>query len=253
MEINVQTLYKSKIHIDLRDVDFTKKVKLSTLFSYFQDIASLAADDLGFGINHLNEEFGVSWILVKIRVDIERIPEWDEELTIETWPLEPGRIEFERDYIVRDQNGEVIIRAISVWVLMDLKERRLKRGNTIGIHYPKIIKERALDAKLSKLKDYGLPELAYKKTIGYSDVDFNGHLNNSKYVDYIMDCFSVNEHMKYRVQSIELNFINEALPGHTISLWKDETRVNDGYIYIEGLNENNNKTVFKTQLHIRER
>lgn len=253
MEINEQTLFKAKVHVDLRDVDFTKKMKFSSLFSYFQDVASLAADDLGYGINQLNKQFGVSWILIKIRVEIERIPDWDEELTVETWPLQPGRIDFERDYIVRDKQGEVIIRATSVWVIMDLKERKLKRSETIGITYPKIIKERALKTKLGKLNDFGHRELVYKKIIGYSDIDFNGHLNNSKYVDYMMDCFPIEEHMKSKVNSIEVNFINEALPGQTISLWKDITKADEGCVYIEGVNDNNNKTVFKAQIHITEK
>lgn len=79
------------------------------------------------------------------------MPEWDEKITIETWPLEPKRIEFEKDYLVRDANGEVIIRAVSVWVLMDIHQRRLKHNDAIGIHYPSVIKERALEKKLGKL------------------------------------------------------------------------------------------------------
>jgi len=118
MEQNIR--FQSKIHVDLRDVDFTKKVKLSTLFSYFQDVASLASVELGYGIEQLESQFGVSWVLIRIRVEITRMPEWDEKITIETWPLEPKRIEFKRDYLVRDANGEIIIRAVSVWVLMDI-------------------------------------------------------------------------------------------------------------------------------------
>lgn len=62
--------FKMKYHIDLRDVDFTKKLKLSTLFSYFQDIASMAAENIGFGIETLERKFGVAWILIRMRVDI---------------------------------------------------------------------------------------------------------------------------------------------------------------------------------------
>ncbi|MED4474879.1 acyl-ACP thioesterase domain-containing protein [Oceanobacillus caeni] len=126
-----ESLFTSKYHIDLRDVDFKKELKWSALFSYFQEIASLAASDLGLGIDTLQKGNGLAWVLTKIRVDVDRLPSWGEEIIIETWPLEPGKLNFDRDYIVRDQDGKSIIRAISSWVIIDLKERKLKRSKSI--------------------------------------------------------------------------------------------------------------------------
>jgi medium-chain acyl-[acyl-carrier-protein] hydrolase len=249
---SVSSVFKRKYHIDLRDVDFTKKLKLSTLFSYFQDIASLASEDLGFGIETLEKKFGVAWILTRIRVDMIRYPVWDEEITIETWPLGPSKVEFDRDYLVKDKNGEVIIRAVSKWVIMDIKERKIKRSDVIGIHYPEKITERAIEGKLEKLKDFGKLEKAYNKVIGYSDIDFNGHLNNSKYVDYIMDCFHVEDHQNYTIQTIDLNFNQEALPGDSITLYKDISAMDENLIYIEGINQTDNKVVFKSLIAIEE-
>lgn len=246
----VTSIYKQNYHVDLRDVDFTKKLKLSTLFSYFQEVASLASENLGFGINTLEKKFGVAWILTRIRVDILRSPDWDEEITIETWPLEPSKVEFDRDYLVKDKNGQVIVKAVSKWVIMDIKERKLKRTEVIGIHYPEKITERAIAGRLGKLKDFGKLTKAYDKVIGYSDIDFNGHLNNSKYVDYILDCFPVDDHVNHTIKSIDLNFTHEALPGDTITLSKDTSAINENRIYIEGKNQTDHTVVFKSQVTI---
>lgn len=244
------TVFKKNYHVDLRDVDFAKQLKLSTLFGYFQDIASLASINLGFGIHTLEKKYGVAWILMRIRVDIIRHPVLGEEITIETWPLEPKKLEFGRDYIVKDQDGNIIIRAISTWVIMDMKARKLKRAETIGITYPEIITERAIDSELGKLKHTGALEPAYKKVIGYSDIDFNGHLNNSRYVDYIMDCFNLEEHKEYSVKSIEVHFMNEALPGDTIVLSKDTSAMESNHVYIEGVSEKDKHIVFKAKSRI---
>ncbi|RDW17059.1 acyl-ACP thioesterase [Oceanobacillus arenosus] len=244
------SLFQKKYHVDPSNVDFTKSMKLSHLFSSFQDIASLASENQGFGIASLDREFGVSWILVKIRVDIIRYPQMDEEITMETWAQEPGKLEFERDFIVRDGQGEIIVNAVSTWVIMDTKERKLRRTDVISYHTPTAIEERAIDCKLGKLKHYGDLELAYKRVIGYSDIDFNGHLNNSKYVDFIMDCFSLEAHKERGVQSIEVNFKNEALPGDCIVMYKDTTASNENKIYIEGVNEKDKKVVFKSEVKI---
>src|SRR5699024_3303402 len=83
----VSSVFKREYHIDLRDVDFKRRLKFSTLFSYFQDIGSLASEDLGFGIETLRENFGVTWILTRMRVNIIRHPGLNEDITIETWAL----------------------------------------------------------------------------------------------------------------------------------------------------------------------
>lgn len=246
----VTSVYKKNYHIDLRDVDFTKKLKLSTLFGYFQDSASLAAENLGAGIEILENKFGVAWVLTRIRVDIMRNPEWDEEIIIETWPLEPSKVEFDRDFLVKDQYGNTIIKAVSKWVIMDMIERKLRRSELIGLQFPEAHRERALNCKLEKLKDFGRLETAYHKVIRYSDIDFNGHLNNSKYVDYIMDCFPVEDYRSYAIQTIDLHFNHEAMPGDTLTLNKDISMIDKNVIYIEGVNNKENKGVFKSQIVI---
>lgn len=247
------SLYKKKYHIDLRDVDFRRELKLSTLFTYFEDVASLAVDDLGIGINTLQEKFGVAWILIRMRVDIIRIPKYDEVITIETWPQLPKSLEFDRDFIIRDSSGDIIVKAISTWIIFDINTRRIKRSRLIAINYPDLIEERAINSELNKLNSYGALEFVYNRVIGYSDIDFNGHLNNSKYIDFSVDCYLFEKHQMYRVKSVEVNFIHETLPGEQLVMYKDISKITENCIYIEGINKKDQKAAFKTRVVIEER
>src|SRR5690625_5238035 len=184
-------IYRKKYHIDWRDIDFKKELKLSMLFSYFQEASSDASEELGYSIDRLEKEFGVTWVLMKMRVDITRHPKLGETITIETWPLEPGRLSYDRDFLVKDSEGNVSIKVITTWNIMNLKERRIERGQNVTISYPTIIKERAIDAKMKELKATDSLDTVYTKMIGYSGVDFNGRLNNARYVDLVMDAFPV--------------------------------------------------------------
>lgn len=83
-------------------------------------------------------------------------------------------------------------------------------------------------------------------------MDLNEHLNNSKYIDYIADCFPIESYKKYSVKTIEVNYISEALPGDTLVLYRDISALNSNVVYIEGINEKDNKTVFKSQVIIEE-
>ena len=245
-----QIIHRNKYKIGYSDVDFKKELKLSSLFGLFQDTAGVAAEKLGAGVVALAEEFSVAWILTRIKVRIDRTPALDEEVTVETWPHRPGRLEFERDYLVRDAGGNAIIRAVSNWALMDINTRELRRADLIHIDYPTFIDEHALDSKPGRLKPSGQLEEVYRKVIGYSDVDFNGHINNTRHIDYTMDCFPVESHKRYRVMTIEVNYIKEAFPGDTLIMYRDISAMESNRVYIEGVSEDDGKTVFRAQVEV---
>lgn len=248
------TALRKKYIIGIGDVDFLQTLKISSLFNLFQEIAGVHADQLGFGIDIITANHGVTWVLVKIKVEIERLPLWNEEIEIETWPQRPKRFEFERDYIVRDTEGNILVRAISSWVIMDIKTRELRKTELIHVNYPDPVKEeRAIDGKIGKLKPYCESELVYKKTVGYSDIDLNEHLNNSKYIDYIMDCFTCEEHKKYKAGSIQVSYVNEALPGETIALKRDINTENPKMLYIEGINDLDGRQIFSSLIEVEPR
>ncbi|HEX2944387.1 MAG TPA: acyl-ACP thioesterase domain-containing protein [Clostridia bacterium] len=245
-----QIMHSNKYKIGYSDVDFKKELKPSSLFGLFQDTASVAAEKLGAGVVVLAEEFSVAWILTRIKVQIDRTPILDEVVMVETWPHQPGRLEFERDYRVRDASGNVIVRSVSNWALMDINTRELRRADTIHIDYPRFMEEHALESKPGRLKPTGQPEEIYRKLIGYSDVDFNGHINNTRYIDYTMDCFPVECHRQYRVGTIEVNYIKEAFPGDTLIMYREISAVDSSRVYIEGVSENDGKTVFRAQVEV---
>lgn len=243
--LNKSSICSNSYSIEVRDVDFNKDLKLSSLFSYFQEIASLGSSELGIGLETIQRNFNVTWVLLKINVNIIRTPKLHETIKLETWPQEPKTLQFERDFLVYDEKGEIVIRATSIWAIIDLSKRMIMRSRTIAITYPPIRAERAHYQPYKTLSAAGELELAYKKVIGYSDIDMNGHLNNAKYIDFIMDCFTIENHKQYMVQNIEINFIHELMPGESLLLYRDLSQLEDHVIYIEGRHETNMNIAFK--------
>jgi len=244
--------YKNRYTVGYSDVDFMKELKLSALFGYFQDTAGKAADNLGIGMHVLTERYSVVWVLLRMRVEIGKIPLCNETITVETWPHPPEKLEFKRDYRVRAADGSPIILATSSWVLMDVHTRDIKKSELIGelYRFTEFTKEHSLDHRFGKLKHSGQLNVAYKKIIGYSDADFIGHINNTRYIDYIMDCFPVGSHRQYRVKAIEVNYIREAFPGDTLVMYTDVSSLDSDIVYIEGVNEADEKPAFKAQVEI---
>jgi medium-chain acyl-[acyl-carrier-protein] hydrolase len=230
------------------DVDFTKKLKPGAAFNYFQEIAGTHAANLGVGIDTIRRKHGVIWVMTRIRVDVERYPGWDENIVIETWPQQPKRFEFERHYIMRDIQGHILMRAVSFWVILDESTRELRKSEVINAQYPEFLTERAIDCSLGKIKPTGEPETVYKRWIGCSDIDMNGHINNSRYVDFIMDCFTMDELRGHRTNSIQVSYLGEAFPGDTLVMRKYTGSSETGGIYVEGIREKDENVIFRAQM-----
>jgi medium-chain acyl-[acyl-carrier-protein] hydrolase len=237
----------NRYRVMLNDADFTTKLKLSAAFNYFQEIAGAHAEKLGFGFSAM-ENIDTIWALTRMRVDIDKYPLWDETITIETWPRQPKKYEFFRDYLMRDEAGEIIARATSIWVLLDVQSKRLKRKDEVNITITEYVADRSIDCSLGKIQPPCNLEPVYKRLIGCSDIDMNGHLNNSKYLDFLMDCFNMEQLRTYQARSIQVNYLNETFPGDAISL-SSCTIAADNQVYVEGIKDDGTQ-VFIARLEI---
>lgn len=251
--MNTVPEYSKEFEVDISHVDFTGRLKLSSLFQFFQDTATLHAESLGLGMEEMHKTYNALWVLVRMRVHIEKYPIWGDRVTVETWPEKPRKFEFYRNFVAKNNKGDIFAKAVSTWVVIDMDTRKLKILEPLPSAYPLSNRQRPIDCKLGRLQPNGPLEMVYKRLIGYSDIDVNEHLNNSKYIDYIMDCFSLEYHKKCIIESIEINYKSEAFAGDNIILLKDKTSTDSDLIYVEGINEDNEQLIFKSQLKIRPR
>ena len=243
-------IYKKNYLLPISDVDFQKRLKPSSLLNYFQDTASFSVEHLDISVGELGENFGLAWVLTRIRLELIRLPELNEEITIETWPQEIRKWELQRDFQVRDGKGDVIGRAISSWMVIDVASRALQRTDVLGIDFRSPGLESVIAGRLGKLGALSSPVRAYQKYVGYSDIDLNGHINNARYVDYALDCFSLDLHERYAIRSMEINYLLEAFPGDVLLLDKDTSAAEEHRILIEGCREADGKAVFRCLIEI---
>ena len=222
-------VYTTERYITDTDADFQRRQRLSSMFSMFQDIAALHASNLGADVDWLYREHNLAWILMRIRVEIDKYPTLAQELLLDTWPQKPRAL-YDRDYRIRDKDGNLLVRAASTWIIMNLGTREIKRDIFFDYHGLEMNKDRALGKSLGKLRPIEGAELVYEKEIKFSDLDYNIHANNARYVDYIMDMFTLDEHRARELKAIEVHYINETGPGETLQLKRKVVDENTDYI-----------------------
>jgi acyl-ACP thioesterase len=234
-------------------VDIAKSMRVSTAFDYFQDIAGLHADNLGAGIDFLKAEYGVAWILMRVRIEFDRYAHLEEPLIVETWPQPPKTL-YDRDYLILSEaDGEVLARSVSTWILMDLQTHDIAKGHIFDYTYPIEETGRAIDVKLRQLKAPGPLEVVATHPVRYSDIDYNLHVNNARYIDLILDTYPLDFHKEHEVAAIEVNYINEIRPDETLVISRAPYPDSSEKDYIELTSAGDGRTAIKVAIEFRKR
>jgi medium-chain acyl-[acyl-carrier-protein] hydrolase len=225
------------------NVDFQQKLKPSALLQFFQEIASNHAAALGAGYDALMAR-ELFWALSRLKVEIKRMPGWGEIISIETWPCGTEGLLFRRDFVVSDENKNIIIRAVSGWLLVAVPTLRPQRPNQLDIILPSCQGKKSLPNFPERITG-NTDHLVFSKTVAYNEIDQNLHVNNTRYLDWATDCFQFNHFKSHILSEYTLEFLSETHWGDEIELWIGNT----GTKYsIQALEPSSGATLFRAFL-----
>lgn len=207
------------------EVDRTAKTKLSTVFQLFQDMASEDAASAAFGFDAMAEKRLV-WVISKIYIVIDRMPAWREKTRMSTWPNGAEKLYGYRDFTMENEQGDVIIRGTSSWLILDREKRR---PVIVPDHIPDtydIVDEHTLSRKANKLTPPKDGEIAQTYSVQYEDIDMNQHVSNTRYVDWCINALDYEYLMHHTPTSIEINYTGELYMGDTVEIHKQRLEDN---------------------------
>lgn len=203
--------------------DFKDELKPSSLLDLAQEAATASADELGFGYADLKPE-GYGFIIVNSYCEFRRPVMLGERITMQTWPLPPRRVFFERHYRALVGDEEVAAVA-SRWCLVDLQNFSLLQPEAMGeVHTrcpyraEKVVQPPAW--KIPHVKD---GKEIYRMRVGVSHCDHYLHANNAKYADFFFDCFTMDELRARKIKAFQITYGKQAKPGCELVLVREDT------------------------------
>lgn len=201
--------------------DSLMRFKTESIFMIFQDMASRHAVYLGVDDSSLLRNDNAMWVVSKTKVKINKLPRWNDEIRVRTWPMGAEGVRCNRCYqIIKD--GEVLINGITEWVIIDATTRSLRKIETTS--YPNDIdwiKEKSIEDRFRRFKDdFTEEDLVYKRLIRSGDIDVTHHVNNVTYITMLLDTFSVVELENMTIGEMEVSYLNESLEGELLSIFK---------------------------------
>ena len=170
------------------EAGITNHVTLPSLCNYMQEAAGISAARLGWGIQDLQAE-GLTWMLSRLRVRVQRYVPWGTTVMVRTWPSgTKGRLIAKRCFLGLDDGGTELFRASSEWLYVDLRSQKIaKLPETFGDLVPPGTPDFELPDIGGKFAHLPRVEGSADVLTRLSDLDFNDHVNNVHYVEWMLE------------------------------------------------------------------
>lgn len=204
-------MYQLKSKVRYSEANSNSRLTYHALLNYLQDASTLHSEELGESGAQLFEQ-NMAWILSFWQICIEEMPKLSENITVSTWPYSTRGLFGLRNFCVENQTGDPIIKANSIWVLIDPRTGRpLRITDEVSSHYPD-------EPKLEM--DYCDRKIAVPKTYEEKEaicvpkyfIDTNNHMNNAKYVMVAEEYLPAG----YDVKEIRVEYKKAAVLGDVI-------------------------------------
>lgn len=208
----MEPLYSQKFTVSQTDTDAFGRLKPSAILSFMQEVA-------GRHYSSPAEYPNLVWVVSRHHVVIRRLPKAEETITLETWAVPPSRVAFPRGTIAYDEAGEEVFRSISLWVLIDAGSRSMVLPGKVNL--PMVTNVRGLELPTPGSLPARCYENSEKRTVRYSMLDINGHMNNTKYLDLVEDLLPLGFHQEAEIREFTICYLTEATLGEELSLTHD--------------------------------
>ena len=231
-EIIMEPIFQHEFLINDAAVDCFGRLKPSMLLFYCQEIAGQHCNLLGADYDTLAQK-NLLWAIIRQKVQITRLPRSGETIRVETWPMPTTKVCYPRSTVAYDADGQELFRAISMWVLMDAQSRAMILPGKSGITVQGLLTgtELATPGSLAPQK----LENTYSRRVCFTDLDRNGHMNNTKYLEWIWDLLPSSFHQGSEPREFTVCYHTEAREGDILHLgWQTDA---EGLLQVESWRE----------------
>jgi len=211
----MEPIYEKEFTLSHIHVDRFGYAKPSVLLYFMQEAAGDHCTLLGADRERL-APMHLFWAVSRSKVQVTRLPQLGETVTVRTWPMPTTRVAYPRAVVAYDAQGQELFRSISLWVLMDERTRGMVLPGKSGV----LVEGTLTGTELAVPHAIATRpmENTVTQTVGFSLLDQNGHMNNTRYLDWLDDLLSSDFHANHKAQEITLCYMNEAREGDLVDL-----------------------------------
>lgn len=214
--------------------DFSGRLFLGHMGNHMLNAADFHSTDRGFGMRYLLT-INRSWVLSRLAIEMVDMPKMYTRFNVETWVEGAMRYFTNRNFAVTGEDGTVYGYGRSIWAMIDTESRQPTDILAIndGSINQWIEKDRTCPIdKGGRVKMGDAAQFVRTIDTNYSDVDINGHINSVKYIEHVLDLWSLEWYKENNIRRFEIAYVAEAHAGDKLSFYREQTAENEYCIRI---------------------
>lgn len=218
---NFRSKHRKKWDIYFSQCYPNSRLKLPELTNLLQLSASEHAIECGLGYIDLQEAHQ-SWVLMRMRIEIHRMPQRLEEVDVVTWIKKLQGVKSSREFTV-EQNGEKCIGVSSLWAVFNTQTRRPDVLQIPFDHLAFYPEEHGTAIENSRVAIVEDSDEHFNYQVCFSDLDIVNHVNNTKYLEWCLNHIDPAIILEERIKAFDQNFMKELNLNDEVILYKKTT------------------------------
>ena len=205
--------------VSTENVDFTLRATIESLCSNLLNVAGIDARKNGISADTLMQQ-GRSWVLSRLAVEFDRMPEQFEKFDIATW-VNPhtSRLLSTRNFKFIDESGNLFGRAVSQWCVIDFEKRMPVSLEEVEYLFdPSYPSDEPSPCDPPRKVRGIVPTVTRQRQVVYSDIDFNRHVNTMRYIRMMLNTLPIEYLTDNRPMRLDIHFANECKLGQMLTI-----------------------------------
>lgn len=203
--------------VKLSEIGKGNKATNKAILSYLEDIGGIHSNKAGYGVLEI-EETHLSWILLGWRLQVIRRPKYAETIRIKTWSKGVVKFYTYRDFEIYDQQGNLIIKASSKWVLLDIEKGKIIRiePELMDKYEPEMNKAVFEMHEFDKVSEPDEYKYETEYTVRRADIDVNNHMHNLNYIEIANEALPEEVYRGALFNDVRITYKKEIKLGDTV-------------------------------------
>lgn len=181
------------------------------------EVATEHANIIGVGYDAMIKD-NLAWVLSRLSIEMTRMPKVNEKYRLITWIENYNRHFSERNMEVQSENGDVLGYIRTIWMAIDINTRTpgdLSRLESLAV----TVSERPCPiAKQGRMRPFNEVSQQHEYIFRYSDIDFNMHVNSVKYIELLINQWTLDYHITHDISRFEIAYLQEAHFGDNVKI-----------------------------------
>ncbi|GBG97096.1 acyl-ACP thioesterase domain-containing protein [Lactococcus termiticola] len=207
--------YQRPFSVPFYESDRFKNMKISNILAFALQVSGEQSVELNRSDVWLNDHYKLFWAVTEYELEINRLPRFMEDITIETEATSYNKFFCYRDFRFIAENGELLLTIHASWVLMGLESRKVERVHD-DIVAPYAADKSSKIQRSHKFKKELLNPEVTSYPVRFSDLDMNGHVNNAKYYDWAADMIDYDFRASHQPKKVYIKYNHEVRYGETV-------------------------------------